>query len=75
MFSDLINNLPDIRDGLSHRERVILYCLVQLQKERDGRNVPTAMLYGRVIEHEDMSIAELQAILVKLGNNSNPDNA
>jgi hypothetical protein len=31
--------------------------------ERNGRNVPTAMLYGRVVEHLDMSEDELQGIL------------
>lgn len=58
--------LPDIRDGLSRKERVILYCLSEIQKERDGRNVPTAMLYGRVVEHVDMSEQEMQAILQRL---------
>lgn len=55
--------LPDVRDGLTRRERVVLYCLHQTQKELGGRNVPTAMLYGRVVEHIDMSVDELQSIL------------
>jgi hypothetical protein len=29
--------------------------------------VPTAQLYGRVVEHVDMSVDELQRILVRLG--------
>ena len=33
---------------------------------RDGRNVPTAMLYGRVVEHVGMSIDEMQKILQRL---------
>jgi len=57
------SNLPDVRDGLTHKERVVLYCLHQAQQERGDRNVPTVMLYGRVVEHVDMSVAELQAIL------------
>ncbi|MBI1422204.1 MAG: hypothetical protein GC149_01975 [Gammaproteobacteria bacterium] len=57
------DNLPDVRDGLTRKERIILYCLDQLQTERDGRNVPTAMLYGRVIEYLDMSMEEFQAAL------------
>lgn len=55
--------LPDARDGLTQRERVVLYCLHQAQQERGGRNVPTVMLYGRVIEKIDMSVEELQRIL------------
>ena len=59
-------NLPDIRDGLTKKERTVLFCLHELQKERDGRNVPTAMLYGRVVEYVDMSVDELQGILQRL---------
>jgi DNA gyrase/topoisomerase IV subunit A len=65
-----LDNLPDVRDGLSRKERVVLYCIHQLQKERDGRNVPTAMLYGRVVEHVDMSENELQDILQRLTSSS-----
>ncbi len=63
-----IDNIPDVRDGLTRKERVVLYCLNQLQKERDGRNAPTAMLYGRVVEYIDMSENELQLILQRLSN-------
>ena len=62
-------NLPDVRDGLTRKERVILYCIDNLQKERGGRNVPTAMLYGRVVEYADISIDEMQSILQKLTGN------
>lgn len=58
--------LPDVRDGLTRRERVVLFCLHETQKELGGRNVPTAMLYGRVIEQVDMSVGELQSILQRL---------
>jgi hypothetical protein len=58
--------LPDIRDGLTHRERIVLQCLYDLQKERGGRNVPTGMLYGTVVEHVDMTVEEMQSILVRL---------
>jgi DNA gyrase/topoisomerase IV subunit A len=61
-----LDNLPDVRDGLNRTERVVLYCIHELQKERNGRNVPTAMLYGRVLEHVDMSESELQEILQRL---------
>ena len=42
------SQLPDVRDGLTRQERVVLYVLHQAQQERGGRNVPTAMLWGRV---------------------------
>ena len=61
-----IDNLPDVRDGLTRKERIILYCLDQLQKERGGRNVPTALLYGRLVEYLDMSENELLATLAIL---------
>ncbi|AKV01425.1 hypothetical protein AKJ09_08088 [Labilithrix luteola] len=60
-------DLPDARDGLTRKERVVLWMLGELQKERDGRMVPLPMLYGRVLEHVDMSIAELQEIVARLG--------
>ena len=60
------DNLPDVRDGLTRKERIILFCIDQIQKERGGRNVPTVMLYGRVVEHINISEAELQHILQKL---------
>lgn len=60
------DNIPEVRDGLPRRERIVLYCLDQLQKERKGHNVPTAMLYGRVLEYIDMSEQDLQQILQRL---------
>ena len=67
MAMDSIDKLPEVRDGLNRKERIILYCLDQLQKERGGRNVPTIMLYGRVIEHIDMSMDEFQAAISIVG--------
>jgi hypothetical protein len=58
--------LPDIRDGLTQRERIVLQCLYDLQQERGGRNVPTGMLYGSLVEHVDMGVEEMQRILVWL---------
>lgn len=63
---DLINVLPDVRDGLSRKERAILYCLKQTQAEFDDRNVPTLLLYGRVDEYIDISQEEFQEILQRL---------
>ena len=68
-----LNNLVDGRDGLTRKERIVLYCIHEIQKERGGRNVPTAMLYGRVVEHVNISEQELQLILQRLTNyNQNP---
>jgi hypothetical protein len=58
--------LPDVRDGLTHRERIVLQCLYELQQERGGRDVPTGMLYGSVVEYVDMSMEEMQSILMRL---------
>lgn len=58
--------LPDVRDGLNRVERVILYQLHELQKERGERNVPSAQLYGRVVEHVNLSPREFEAILGRL---------
>jgi hypothetical protein len=59
--------IPDARDGLTRTERIVLYVLKQTQEELDNRNVPTAMLYGRVLEYVDMSEAELHVYLDRLG--------
>ena len=63
-----IDHLADVRDGLKRKERIVLYCLDQAQKELGGRDVPTAMLYGRVVEYVNISEDELQAILQRLSN-------
>lgn len=58
--------LPDVRDGLTRTERIVLTTLDELSKERGGRSVPTMELYGRVVEKVSLSQAELQAILARL---------
>ena len=58
--------LPDVRDGLNRRERIILYCLHETQKEFKNRNVPTITLYGRVSEHMDIGQEEFQMTLSRL---------
>lgn len=60
------NFIPDVRDGLTRIERVTLYCLLQAQKEFPGRNVPTILLYGRVVEHVDIDQQEFQSILSRM---------
>ena len=63
----LNDRIPDVRDGLTREERVVLYVLHETQKERGGRNVPTAMLWGRVCEYFYISPDELSAMLARLG--------
>ncbi len=59
--------IPDVRDGLTREERVVLYVLHQTQKERGDRNVPTIMLWGRVCEYFYISPEELSSMLARLG--------
>jgi hypothetical protein len=60
------DRLPDVRDGLTRLERIILHVLAESERERGGANVPTAMLYGRVVERIDVSEAEFVATLQRL---------
>ncbi|MGB1090999.1 MAG: hypothetical protein ACPGYX_02655 [Oceanobacter sp.] len=66
MPSSTLDTIPDVRDGLTPKERTVLYCLKQTQEEMAGRNVPTIMLYGRVCELVDISQAEFQSILNRM---------
>jgi hypothetical protein len=61
------DDIPDIRDGLTRKERVVLTVLHEAQRKRGGRNVPTPMLWGRVCEHFYISPDELSAMLARLG--------
>jgi hypothetical protein len=61
------NRIPDIRDGLTRDERVVLYVLHETQKERGDRNVPTVMLCGRVCEYFYISPDDLSLMLARLG--------
>lgn len=65
--SPYLDHMPDVRDGLSRRERVVLHLLHEAQKQRGDRNVPTAMLWGRVCEHFYIDPDELSAMLARLG--------
>jgi hypothetical protein len=58
--------LPDARDGLTRLERIILWQLSEAQKELGRDSVPTALLYGRVVEHIDVSVEEFQATVQRL---------
>jgi hypothetical protein len=58
---------PDVRDGLTREERLVLYVLHRAQKERGDRNVPTPLLWGRVCEYFYISPEDLSEILARLG--------
>ncbi len=58
--------LPDVRDGLTRVERVVLETLQACQQELGGRSVPTALLYGRLVERIDLSSDELVRVLARL---------
>jgi DNA gyrase/topoisomerase IV subunit A len=60
------DRLPDVRDGLTRIERVILYVLHEAKQEYGERYVPTALLYGRVVEHVNISVEEFQRTLARL---------
>ena len=68
------SGLPDARDGLTRLERVILWQLREATKERNANrregtdevSVPSAMLYGRVVEHVNVSVEEFQETLQRL---------
>jgi DNA gyrase/topoisomerase IV subunit A len=66
------DDIPDVRDGLTRLERIVLYVLHETQRELNGRAVPTAMLYGRVLECVDLSEDELQACLARLAQRQSP---
>jgi hypothetical protein len=61
-----LDRIADVRDGLTRIERVVLYELHKAQEERGGRYVPSAMLYGRVVEHVSISVEEFQRTLQRL---------
>ncbi len=61
------DKIPDVRDGLTCEERMVLWVLYETQKERGDRNVPTAMLWGRVCEHFYISPENLSLMLARLG--------
>jgi hypothetical protein len=63
---ELDDELPDARDGLRRLERIILWQLREAQRETGRESVPTSMLYGRVLEHIDVSLEEFQRVLCRL---------
>jgi hypothetical protein len=61
------DRIPDVRDGLTREQRVVLYVLSQLQKERGDHNVPTTLLWGRVCEYFYITPERLSELLAQLG--------
>jgi hypothetical protein len=61
-----LDRIPDARDGLTRTERIILWQLHEAQREFPDRHVPTALLYGRVVEYVDLSVEEFQNLLRRL---------
>ncbi len=59
--------VPDVRDGLTRVERVVLWQLRELELERPGRAVASAQLYGRVVQYVNLTPEELQVVLARLG--------
>jgi hypothetical protein len=47
--------IPDVRDGLTQLERTILYVLYRCREEYGDRHIPTALVFGRVVELIDCS--------------------
>jgi hypothetical protein len=60
------DDLPDARDGLTRLERIILFELGEAEREWRDRRVPTPVLYGRVVEHINVSVPEFQRVLARL---------
>jgi hypothetical protein len=65
-LDDEHDDIPDVRDGLTRRERIVLLVLHETQQERGPKKVPMPMLYGRVLERLDISQEELMAIVQRL---------
>jgi hypothetical protein len=58
--------LRDARDGLTRLERIILWQLREAQRELGRDSVPTALLYGRVVEHINVTVEEFQLTVQRL---------
>jgi hypothetical protein len=72
MLANVQDDVPDARDGLTRKERVVLWVLRSAEADRKGRGVRAAMLYGRVVEHVDMSQEEFMQIVERLSGLAHP---
>ncbi len=55
--------IPDVRDGLTQLERTILFVLYRLRDEYGDRHIPTALVFGRVVELLDVSTEQFTLAL------------
>jgi hypothetical protein len=60
------HDLPDVRDGLTQVERVVLWALAKAASERPGHRVSASEIYGRVCEHVALSPRAFEALLRRL---------
>ena len=69
------DEVPDVRDGLTRLERIILTQMHLAQQEPwlQGRPVPTVLLYGRVCEYITVSPEDFQKALQHLAGRGFPD--
>ena len=63
---DNFDRIPDVRDGLTRVERVVLWVMHEAKREYGERDIPSALLYGRVVGHVDIGVAEFQRVLQRL---------
>lgn len=67
VFSEYpLDRIPDVRDGLTRLQRIILHVLNESKSDFGDRHVPTATLYGRVTEHINVSVTEFQRELARM---------
>lgn len=64
----LLDHIPDVRDGLTRPQRLLLLTIAEVQAELGGRDAPSSMIYGRLIEKGvNVSPEEMQRMLARLG--------
>jgi hypothetical protein len=72
-WNPALDDLPDVRDGLTRAERLVLYELHLAQAEFPGRTVPTALLWGRLVERGlPHSPEQLSLLLARMGARRDP---
>lgn len=68
-----LDRLPDVRDGLTREQRVILTVMHEAQQEWGDRTVPSVVIYGRVVERVSMSVDRFMALLAHLAGQGDPE--
>jgi len=67
--------IPDVRDGLTRVQRVVLHELDRARRDLGRESVPTVLLYGRVVERIDLSEDDFMSVLLSLGVAGEPPGA